>query len=162
MIQRNLQLISVKRNEITTVCSVRNHFLTDGLKTMQAYMKSNCIAAGSTIIPWMMIFQPFCNAWDVAEFPKKKKSLKYHDSAKNRNPLFKKSCAAASFSFAYLSRAKQIKNYKASCRLKTGKNWELLISFLFPETSLLRKYPENSPGSTAKHRHIVKSFQEAI
>lgn len=75
MIQRNLQLISVKRNEITTLCSVRNHFFTDGLKTMQAYMKSNCIAAGSTIIPWMMIFQPFCKAWDVAEFPKKKKDL---------------------------------------------------------------------------------------
>lgn len=55
----------------------------------------------------------------------------------------------------------QNKNYKASCSLRTGKNWEL-ISFLFPETSLLRKYPENSPGNTAKHRHIVKSFQEAI
>lgn len=105
MIQRNLRLISAKRNEITTLCSVRNHFLTDGLKTMQAYMKSNCTAAGSTIMPWMMIIQPFCNAWDIAEF--QNKSHKDHDSAKNRKPLFKKSCAAAALSFAYLSRAKQ-------------------------------------------------------
>lgn len=53
MIQKNSHLTSLKRNYVTPLYSVRNHFLTDGFKTIHTYMKST---ADSTIILLIKIF----------------------------------------------------------------------------------------------------------
>ena len=99
-IQRNSQLTSLKRNEITTVCSFRSHFLTYGFKTALAYTKSNCITAASTMIMRIMIFfglSAFCAMHWTQRNLQKIDAINTMILLKTENQLKKKIISCSSF-----------------------------------------------------------------